>query len=344
MFASVFSIIVFASVAVTLLQRLETRIFRPDQRASSLNAGRERCPSRPRLPSRSRCAADSRARGPAARGRQDVRRLPGARGHRPRFPARRADDPARALGLRQDHHAQDHRRPARADRGRGPGQRPTGHRPGPGARLRLPGLRAPALGDVLRNVAFGLELRHVPKEEREEIARKHIAEVGLVGRRAQVSARAVRRHAPARRPRPRARGRRRDPAHGRAVRLGRRAEPAQVPGGPPAPARAREEDGDLRHPLDRGGGLHLRPGRRADPQSGPPLARRAAGDRPLRRISTISGARRPISTASTRSGTSSKAISRTRSARHDHLRLPAADLARARASGRCSGRSSGGST
>jgi NitT/TauT family transport system permease protein len=35
MFASVFSIIVFASVAVTLLQRLETRIFRPDQRASS---------------------------------------------------------------------------------------------------------------------------------------------------------------------------------------------------------------------------------------------------------------------------------------------------------------------
>jgi ABC-type nitrate/sulfonate/bicarbonate transport system permease component len=33
MFASVFSIIVFASVAVTLLQRLETRYFRPEQRA-----------------------------------------------------------------------------------------------------------------------------------------------------------------------------------------------------------------------------------------------------------------------------------------------------------------------
>jgi ABC-type nitrate/sulfonate/bicarbonate transport system permease component len=31
MFASVFSIIIFATVAVTLLQRLETRIFRPDQ-------------------------------------------------------------------------------------------------------------------------------------------------------------------------------------------------------------------------------------------------------------------------------------------------------------------------
>ncbi len=82
-------------------------------------------------------------------------------------------------------------------------------------------------------------------------------------RRAQISARAVRRHAPARRPRPGARGRRRDPAHGRAVRLGRRAEPAQVPGGSPEPAGAREEDRHLRHPLDRGGGLHLRPGRRS---------------------------------------------------------------------------------
>jgi NitT/TauT family transport system ATP-binding protein len=34
---------------------------------------------------------------------------------------------------------------------------------------------------VLRNVAFGLELRNVPKQEREEIARSHIAEVGLAG-------------------------------------------------------------------------------------------------------------------------------------------------------------------
>jgi NitT/TauT family transport system ATP-binding protein len=33
--------------------------------------------------------------------------------------------------------------------------------------------------DVVRNVAFGLELRGVAKEEREQIARKHIQEVGL---------------------------------------------------------------------------------------------------------------------------------------------------------------------
>ena len=34
-------------------------------------------------------------------------------------------------------------------------------------------------GNVLRNVGFGLELRGLPKEKREQIARKHIAEVGL---------------------------------------------------------------------------------------------------------------------------------------------------------------------
>jgi NitT/TauT family transport system ATP-binding protein len=34
---------------------------------------------------------------------------------------------------------------------------------------------------VLRNVAFGLELRGVPKREREEVARHHIAGVGLTG-------------------------------------------------------------------------------------------------------------------------------------------------------------------
>ena len=34
-------------------------------------------------------------------------------------------------------------------------------------------------GNVLRNVGFGLELRGMPKAERDQIARKHIAEVGL---------------------------------------------------------------------------------------------------------------------------------------------------------------------
>jgi len=34
---------------------------------------------------------------------------------------------------------------------------------------------------VLRNVAFGLELRGMPPAERNDIARRHIAEVGLAG-------------------------------------------------------------------------------------------------------------------------------------------------------------------
>ena len=34
---------------------------------------------------------------------------------------------------------------------------------------------------VLRNVAFGLELRGVPREQRDETARKQIAEMGLAG-------------------------------------------------------------------------------------------------------------------------------------------------------------------
>jgi NitT/TauT family transport system ATP-binding protein len=34
---------------------------------------------------------------------------------------------------------------------------------------------------VLRNVAFGLELRGIEKEKREEVARQYIAEVGLKG-------------------------------------------------------------------------------------------------------------------------------------------------------------------
>ena len=94
----------------------------------------------------------------------------------------------------------------------------------------------------------------------------------------------------------------------------------------------RAEDGHLRHPLDRGGGLHLRPGRGADPQSGPavPVVRpdidRSGNFDDLRRTP-------PISMPSTRSGTSSRAISRTRSRRDEHLRLSAAAVARSRGLG-----------
>ena len=89
---------------------------------------------------------------------------------------------------------------------------------------------------VLRNAAFGLELRGVPRAEREEIAREYIARGRPRRLRGPLPARALRRHAPARRPRPRAGGRRRRAADGRAVLGGRRADPPQVPGGPAAAA------------------------------------------------------------------------------------------------------------
>ena len=90
---------------------------------------------------------------------------------------------------------------------------------------------------VLRNVGFGLELRGTPKAERETAARHYIGEVGLAGFEDTLSPRALRRHAPAGRARPRAGGECRCPADGRAVLGRRRADPPQVPGGSAAASR-----------------------------------------------------------------------------------------------------------
>ena len=81
------------------------------------------------------------------------------------------------------------------------------------------------------NVGFGLELRGVPEAERDaRSSTRSSTLVGLepVGR--QVRARAVGRHAAARRPRPRLRHRRRHPADGRAVLGARSADPHQAAG------------------------------------------------------------------------------------------------------------------
>ena len=78
---------------------------------------------------------------------------------------------------------------------------------------------------VQANVELGLELKGMAAQERREVSQPLIEMVGLAGFESALSARAVRRHEAARRPRPRARHRSQRAADGRAVRGARRADP-----------------------------------------------------------------------------------------------------------------------
>ena len=82
--------------------------------------------------------------------------------------------------VRQNDASKNHRRADSAQSRRGLGERQKGRRAGARARLCVSKISRCCPGrNVLRNVGFGLELRGMPKEERDRIARKHIAEVGL---------------------------------------------------------------------------------------------------------------------------------------------------------------------
>ena len=113
---------------------------------------------------------------------------------------------------------------------------------------------------------------------------------------------AVRRRAPARRGRPRARRRPADHAHGRAVRRGRPDRPRAAPERVPPPPGGPGQDDPVRHPRHRRGDQDGRPrrghaGRRASsPSSAPPeeilanpasefVARFVGADRGLKRLS-----------------------------------------------------------
>ena len=209
-------------------------------------------------------------------------RDPCAGGGHVRRARRPADDPHRPERLRQDDDAEDRGRPDRANRGAGHRRGPPGHRARPGARLRVPGLRPAAVGHraAQRRLRAGAARR---PEEGAGGDGGRVRRQGRPGRlRAPLPAPAVRRDAPAGRAGQGAGGRCRRPAHGRAVRIGRRADPPHVPGGPAAAARRGAQDGPLRDPLDRGGRLRQRPDRDPDPRAGSRDEAGAAGH-PARR-------------------------------------------------------------
>ena len=92
------------------------------------------------------------------------------------------------------------------------------------------------LDDRRRNVEFPLRRKPISRRERRQAVEQALASVGLDGLRRQVPVAALRRHAAARGDRPRARLPAGDPADGRAVRLGGRADPRR-PRGPRAAIR-----------------------------------------------------------------------------------------------------------
>ena len=92
---------------------------------------------------------------------------------------------------------------------------------------------------------------------------RHIKLMGLERLRGRLSAPALRRHAAARRDRPRLRARARSAADGRAVRRARRADPRRDAGRAGAPRARQSAHGALHHPRGGGGRLPRRPRRRS---------------------------------------------------------------------------------
>ena len=112
---------------------------------------------------------------------------------------------------------------------------------------------------VIDNVAYGLEVRGIGKKERRAKADEIVELVGPQGLRAVLPRPALRRHAAARRPGPRAGQRPVAAALRRAVLRARPADPARhAERGHPAPPRARQDDG-LHHPRPRRGAQARRP-------------------------------------------------------------------------------------
>ena len=186
----------------------------------------------------------------------------------------------RPVGLRQDHAAEDGVRPAGAVLGDGRAGRRGGDRAARADGARLPGLQPVAVpvdaGGRERRLSAAPQEAEQGGAQPNGPAGRRVGRAGGLDR--PVSVAALRRHAAARGDRPRARLPARDPAHGRAVRLGRRADPRRPRGPRPEDSRRLRHHRPVRHPRHRRVGLHGRP--RGDPHR-PPVARAGgARDRP----------------------------------------------------------------
>ena len=112
---------------------------------------------------------------------------------------------------------------------------------------------------VIDNIAFGLEVRGEGKGDRRNRAQEMVDLVGLSGYENNLPRPALRRHAAAGRPGPRARRRPRRPDVRRAVLRARPADPARhAERGHPTPPRGRQDDG-LHHPRPGRGAQARRP-------------------------------------------------------------------------------------
>ena len=142
---------------------------------------------------------------------------------------------------------------------------------------------------VRDNVEFGLAARGLPKAERRRISDARLRDVGLEDFADLVAARALRRHAQARRPRGRPRRRIPRLADGRAVRVARLLHAPPAARHPPRGLGVREQDGVLRHPRHRGGAHPRRPRAAALTRGGSSTTSRS----PCRGRATRTSARAP---------------------------------------------------
>ena len=154
--------------------------------------------------------------------------------------------------------AQHPRRFREARRRERAAQRHADRAAGTGSRRRVPGLRAVSLAQHPAE----RRVRAAREGHRQERDARHRAALSRHGRahrlRAALSARALRRHAPARGADPGAGDRSEDPADGRAVRRRRCADAHDPAGGVAAPVDADAQDRRLRHPQRRRGHLPRR--------------------------------------------------------------------------------------